>query len=202
HRNEDGSVGRIPDSLTTVFQTAAGREVRDGGGVTPDLEVKADKLSNILFYLMNENIIFDFATDYCLKHPSIAPIESFKLADADYEDFKARVKKTDFKYDRQSEKLLKNLKEVAEFEGYSEDAAEEFKALEKKLTHNLDHDLGYFAKDIKKLISLEIVKRYYYQQGVIIEQLKSDNELKEAMKLLGDATKYQKTLAVAIKSTK
>lgn len=149
HRNEDGSVGRIPDSLTTVFHTAAGREVRDGGGVTPDIEVKQDKLPNILFYLVNDNLIFNYATQYCLKHATIAEPEKFVITDADYADFKEMVKKADFKYDQQTEKILKSLKEMAEFEGYLTDASKEFDALEKKLTHNLDRDLDYFSKDIK-----------------------------------------------------
>lgn len=195
HRNEDGSVGRIPDSLTTVFHTAAGREVRDGGGVTPDIAVKQEKLPNILFYLVNDNLIFDYATEYCLKHPTVAAPEQFEITDADYNDFKALVKKADFKYDQQSEKLLKNLKEMAEFEGYLTDASQEFEALEKKLTHNLDRDLDHFSKDIKSMIAIEIIKRYYYQRGSIIQQLKDDNDLKEAIKVLGDSERYKKMLS-------
>lgn len=196
HRNEDGSVGRIPDSLTNVFHTAGGREVRDGGGINPDIETKAEKLPNILYYLVNDNIIFDFATDYCLKHPAIAPAEQFTLTDADYNNFKVLVKKSNFKYDQQSDKILKNLKEVAEFEGYADEASEEFKALEKKLTHNLDHDLTYFAPDIKMYISTEIVKRYYFQRGLIIQQLKKDDDLQEAIRILNDVPKYKQTLSV------
>lgn len=195
HRNEDGSVGRIPDSLTTVFHTAAGREVRDGGGVTPDIVVKQEKLPNILFYLVNDNLIFDYATEYCLKHPTIAAPEQFEITDADYNDFKTLVKKADFKYDQQSEKLLKNLKEMAEFEGYLTDASQEFEALEKKLTHNLDRDLDHFSKDIKNMIAIEIIKRYYYQRGSIIQQLKDDSDLKEAIKILGDSERYKKMLS-------
>ncbi len=197
HRNEDGSVGRIPDSLTTVFHTAAGREVRDGGGVTPDIVVKQEKLPNILFYLVNDNLIFDYATEYCLKHPTVAAPEQFEITDADYNDFKALVKKADFKYDQQSEKLLKNLKEMAEFEGYLTDASQEFEALEKKLTHNLDRDLDHFSKDIKNMIAIEIIKRYYYQRGSIIQQLKDDNDLKEAVKILGDSERYKKMLSAS-----
>ena len=198
HRNEDGSVGRMPDSLTTVFHTAAGREVRDGGGVTPDIVVKQDKLPNILFYLVNDNLIFDYATDYCLKHPTIPSPEDFKITDADYADFKAMVKKADFKYDQQTEKILKSLKEMAEFEGYLTDASDEFKALEKKLTHNLDRDLDHFSKDIKNMIAVEIIKRYYYQRGSIIQQLKDDDDLKEAVKILGDLTKYKEMLSAPV----
>ncbi|MCF0258145.1 S41 family peptidase [Bacteroides heparinolyticus] len=200
HRNEDGSVGRIPDSLTTVFHTAAGREVRDGGGITPDITVKQEKLPNILFYLVNDNLIFNYATDYCLKHPAIPSAEKFKVTDADYADFKAMVKKADFKYDQQTEKILKNLKEMAEFEGYLADASEEFKALERKLRHNLDRDLDHFSKEIKAMIAIEIVKRYYYQRGSIIEQLKDDDDLKEAVKILTAPAKYKEMLSLPVVS--
>lgn len=198
HRNEDGSVGRIPDSLTTVFHTEAGREVRDGGGVTPDIVVKQEKLPNILFYLVNDNLIFDYATQYCLKHPTVPAPEKFEVTDTDYADFKAMVKKADFKYDQQTEKILKNLKEMAEFEGYLTDASDEFKALEKKLTHNLDRDLDHFSKEIKTMIAVEIIKRYYYQRGSIIEQLKDDDDLKEAVKILTDLDKYKKMLSAPV----
>lgn len=200
HRNEDGSVGRIPDSLTTMFHTAAGREVRDGGGITPDITVKQEKLPNILFYLVNDNLIFNYATDYCLKHPAIPSAEKFKVTDADYADFKAMVKKADFKYDQQTEKILKNLKEMAEFEGYLADASEEFKALERKLRHNLDRDLDHFSKEIKAMIAIEIVKRYYYQRGSIIEQLKDDDDLKEAVKILTAPAKYKEMLSLPVVS--
>lgn len=196
HRNEDGSVARIPDSLTTVFHTAAGREVRDGGGVSPDIEVKQERLPNILYYLVRDNLIFDYATDYCLKHPVIASAEKFELTDADYTDFKNKVKGADFKYDQQSEKILKTLKEAAEFEGYMKEASDEFKALENKLSHNLDRDLDYFSKDIKEMISEEIIKRYYYQRGAIIQQLKGDNGLDEAVKILTNPERYQQILSV------
>ena len=202
HRNEDGSVARIPDSLTTVFHTAAGREVRDGGGVSPDIEVKQERLPNILFYLVRDNLIFDYATDYCLKHPAIASAKEFELTDADYEEFKNKVKGADFKYDQQSEKILNNLKEAAEFEGYMKDASDEFKALENKLKHNLDRDLDYFSKDIKKMIAEEIIKRYYYQEGAIIQQLKDDKDLDEAVKVLTNPERYQQILSVTAVTAK
>lgn len=199
HRNEDGSVGTIPDSLTTVFHTAAGREVRDGGGVMPDIEVKQEKLPNILFYLVRDNLIFDYATQYCLKHPSIPSPQEFKVTYADYNDFKAMVKKADFKYDQQSEKIMKTLKEAAKFEGYLDEASEEIKALEKKLTHNLDRDLDYFSKDIRSMIADEIIKRYYYTRGGIIQQLKDDDGLQAALKILADPVKYKETLSAPVK---
>ena len=198
-RNADGSIARTPDSLTNVFHTAAGREVRDGGGIRPDMEVKVDKTPNILYYLVNEDMIFDYATQYALQHPTIAKVEDFQLTDADYADFKAMLKKRDFTYDRQSEEVLKKLKEFAEFEGYMENAKEEFAALEKKLQHNLDLELDRFAKDIKPLITEEIVKRYYFEKGAVQETLKEDIGLEKAMEILQKPEEYKKVLTVAVK---
>lgn len=194
-KNADGSVARIPDSLTHVFHTAAGREVRDGGGIRPDIEVKGDRIPNIVFYLMNDDLIFDYATQYCWDHPALASVDAFKLTDQDYENFKKLVKSRKFTYDRQSEKVLKNLKEVAEFEGYMDEAAEEFKALEKKLNHNLDRDLDVFAKPIKEYISQEIVTRYFYQRGAVMERLKDDDDLNKAIEVLTDAKQYDQILS-------
>lgn len=198
-KNADGSVARTPDSLTTVFHTAAGREVRDGGGIRPDIEVKGDKIPNIVFYLMNDDLIFDYATQYCWDHPTLASVDDFKLTDADYEAFKKLVKSRNFTYDRQSEKMLKSLKEIAEFEGYMTEAAEEFKALEKKLNHNLDRDLDYFAKPIKEYISQEIVTRYFYQRGAAMEWLKDDTDLEEAIKILQNPVRYREILSAPVK---
>lgn len=198
-KNADGSVARTPDSLTTVFHTAAGREVRDGGGIRPDIEVKGDKIPNIVFYLMNDDLIFDYATQYCWDHPTLSSVDDFKLTDADYEAFKKLVKSRNFTYDRQSEKMLKSLKEIAEFEGYMTEAAEEFKALEKKLNHNLDRDLDYFAKPIKEYISQEIVTRYFYQRGAAMERLKDDTDLEEAIKVLQNPVRYREILSAPVK---
>lgn len=198
-KNADGSVARTPDSLTTVFHTAAGREVRDGGGIRPDIEVKGDKIPNIVFYLMNDDLIFDYATQYCWNHPTLASVDDFKLTDADYEAFKKLVKSRNFTYDRQSEKMLKSLKEIAEFEGYMTEAAEEFKALEKKLNHNLDRDLDYFAKPIKEYISQGIVTRYFYQRGAAMERLKDDTDLEEAIKVLQNPVRYREILSAPVK---
>lgn len=195
-RNADGSIARTPDSLTNVFYTEAGREVRDGGGIRPDKEVKLEKTPNILFYLVNEDMIFDYATQYCIKHPTIGSVADFKLTDGDYADFKSMLKKRNFTYDRQSESMLKNLKEMAEFEGYLEGASEEFAALEKKLQHNLDLELDRFAKDIKPLIAEEIIKRYYYEKGAVQETLKEDIGLQKALEVLQKPEEYASILTV------
>ena len=198
-KNADGSVARIPDSLTTVFHTAAGREVRDGGGIRPDIEVTGDKFPNILFYLMNDDLIFDYVTQYCLTHPAVTSVDSIRITDADYAEFKKQVKAANFTYDRQSEGLLKTLKEVAEFEGYMEGAAEEFKALEQKLNHNLDRDLDYFAKPIKEQIAEEIATRYFYQRGAVMQRLKDDEDLDKAIEVLNSPEKYKEILSVPVK---
>lgn len=196
-KNADGSVARTPDSLTNVFHTAIGREVRDGGGIRPDIEVKAQKFPNIIFYLMNEDIIFDYATQYCWTHHAPASVADFKLTDEDYEKFKTLVKSRDFTYDRQSEKMLKSLKEMAEFEGYMDGAKEEFAALEKKLNHNLDRDLETFKKQISEYLSQEIITRYFYQRGAAMERLKDDDDLESAVKVLQNKAEYAKILSVS-----
>lgn len=195
HKNPDGSVGRIPDSLTTVFNTSKGRLVRDGGGVSPDFEVEEPKLPTMMYYLMSDYIVFDFVTDWVQKHKTIESADKFVFPAQDYEAFKEFVKKKDFKYDRQSEKILKNLKEVAEFEGYMDEASEEYKALEAKLTPNLDRDLERFRKQIIEMISSEIVKRYYFQRGEMIQTLKDDPVLDKTLDVLANSELYKKTLS-------
>ena len=194
HRNPDGSVGRIPDSLTNVFHTKAGREVRDGGGITPDISVEETRPGTISFYLLNENVVFDFATQWVLNHPTIPPVTAFNFTDEDYKQFKDYVKSIDFEYDRISEKSLKSLEEVMEFEGYMKTATDEFKALEDKLVPNLDRDLETFKDEIKGIISSEIVKRYYYKTGAVQESLKTDKTFKKAIEVLKDKALYKQTL--------
>jgi carboxyl-terminal processing protease len=125
-------------------------------------------------------------------------VKDFSVTDADYDDFKQMLKKRNFTYDRQSEKSLKNLKEIAEFEGYMEGASEEFKALEKKLNHNLDRDLDHFAKPIKEYISQEIITRYFYQRGAVMERLKDDKDLEKAVEVLGNSAEYTRILSVPV----
>lgn len=194
HRNADGSVARTPDSLTNVFHTAAGREVRDGGGIQPDIEPKGEKLTTLLFSLVQDMSIFDFATEYKLKHPAIAPAETFELSDEDYEAFKNFLKSSGFSYDKESYKSLIKFKKVLELEGYTDATKQEIEKLEKVLQHNLDHDLTFFAKDVKRFLSDEIIKRYYSQKGGIVYALRDDTDMEESFKLLADREKYNKIL--------
>lgn len=193
-----GYVEHVPDSLTKVFYTAGGREVRDGGGVKPDVEVKSDSLPNIAYYLAgardSNELMLNYEVDYIAKHPTIAPAKDFALTDADYEEFKARVLKADFKYDRETEKYLKDLMKLARFEGYYDDAKPEFDALAKKLSHNVSKDLDYNKQYIKRLLENDIVAAYYYQGGAIRNSLRYDKQVKEAVRLLNTPEEYKKLL--------
>ena len=194
HVIDQGKTSRVPDSLTTVFHTAAGREVRDGGGIRPDVEPKSEELSTLLYYLMRDMAIFDFATEYTLKNETIAPAETFEISDRDYDEFKKLLKSRNFSYDLISVKVLNDLKKAMEFEGFAEIAKEEIASLEKKLQANLDHSLTHFEKDIRILIASEIVTRYYGQKGTIIYSLNKDTELKEAYTILVNEKRYKEIL--------
>ena len=201
--SKGGYVEHVPDSLTKVFYTANGREVRDGGGVKPDVEVKPDSLPNIAFYLAgardSNEVMLNYEVDYIAKHPTIAPAKDFALTDADYDEFKAKVLKADFKYDRETEKYLKDLEKLAKFEGYYDDAKPEFEALKKKLSHNVAKDLDYNKEYIKQLLENEIVAAYYFQAGAIQNSLRYDKQIKEAVKLLNSPEEYSKILRPAKK---
>lgn len=198
-----GYVEHVPDSLTKVFYTDGGREVRDGGGIKPDVEVKPDSLPNIAFYLAgardSNELVLNYEIDYIAKHPTIAPAKSFALTDADYEEFKSRVLATNFTYDRETEKYLKDLVKLAKFEGYYDDAKGEFEALQKKLTHNVAKDLDFNKEAIKQILENDIVAAYYYQGGAIENSLRYDKQVKEAIRLLGAEDEYNKVLHPAKK---
>lgn len=195
HRSSDGTVQRIPDSLTNVFHTAAGREVRDGGGIRPDVEPKSEELSTLLFYLMQDMTIFDYATEYTLRYDTIAPAATFEISDADYELFKKKLIASGFSYDMRSSKMLKQLKDMIKFEGYEEITKDDIASLEGKLQQNLGHSLEHFASHIKRLIGDEIVKRYYGQKGGVVYNLRDDTDIEEAFKILSDGERYKKILA-------
>lgn len=194
HRKADGSVAAIPDSLTHVFYTSNGRPVRDGGGVRPEFEVKEPKLPTMLYYLAVDTAFFDFVTNWTQQHKEIPPVDAFSVSDADFEALKAYETEKGFTYDRQSEKALKSLKEVAEFEGYLEGDTTWFKTLEAKLTPDLNRDFDRFKSEVKKLLETEIVKRYYYQKGELLVGLKNDDVLQKALEVLAAPDLYRETL--------
>lgn len=189
----------VPDSLTHEFRTAAGRIVRDGGGIKPDIEVKPDSLPNIAFYLSRvdtTDILLNYEIDYIAAHPTVASPKDFELSDADYEQFKQRVIKSGFTYDQVSEKILKELENLARFEGYYDDAKPEFEALRQKLKHNIAKDLDYpyNKQKIKEMIAADIMAAYYFEKGSLENSLRKDKQFAEAARLLGNAEEYQKLL--------
>lgn len=194
-----GYLEHVPDSLTKVFHTANGRIVRDGGGINPDVKVLPDSLPNIAFYLANSGmdsteVMTNWILNYIKQHPTIGDPKSFIISDADYENFKSAVIKSGFKYDRQSEKVIKNLIDIAKFEGYYDDAKSEFAALEKKLQHNLAKELDHHKQTIKQVLTADLVAAYYYQRGAIANSLQFDKQWKEAVKLLENPQEYKKIL--------
>lgn len=189
----------VPDSLTHEFRTAAGRIVRDGGGIKPDIEVKPDSLPNIAFYLSRvdtTDILLNYEIDYIAAHPTVASPKDFELSDADYEQFKQRVVKSGFTYDQVSEKILKELENLARFEGYYDDAKPEFEALRQKLKHNIAKDLDYpyNKQKIKELIAADLMAAYYFEKGSLENSLRNDKQFAEAARLLGNPDEYQKLL--------
>ncbi len=196
HRNADGSVAAIPDSLTSVFHTAKGRPVRDGGGVRPEFEVEEPKMPTMMYYLVNDIILFDFVTDWVQRHKTIPPVDEFAVSDADFEALKAYAKEKNFTYDRQSVKVLNSLREIADFEGYLDGDTTVFTALEKQFTPDIERDFDRFKDEIKQVLATEIVKRYYYQKGELQENLKDDKVLDKAIEVLSNRPVYEKALSV------
>lgn len=192
-----GYMERVPDSLTHVFNTRAGREVRDGGGITPDVEVMPDTIPNILVYLDRIDtleVMSDWVVDYIAGHQTIAPAREFQLTDAEYADFKDKVVKSGFTYDPVSEKNIEELEKLLKFEGYYDDAKEELAALKKKLKHNVARDLDKHKEAIKQMLEQDIIAAYYYKRGTIEAGLKYDKQLTEAIRILNDSDAYSRLL--------
>lgn len=195
---QSGAEEVVSDSLAKVFLTANGREVKDAGGIQPDIEVKPDSMPNITYYLAairdSDEVVLGYVLDYINSHPTIAPAAEFELTDADFEKFKQMVAASNFKYDPMSEKTYKALVEVAKFEGYYDSAKEEFDALEKKLQHDVVKEMDKAKTSIMRLLEREIVSAYYYQEGIARNALRSDKFLNEALRLLGDMDRYNSLL--------
>jgi carboxyl-terminal processing protease len=190
---------RIADSLTNVFYTRGGREVRDGGGIKPDVELKNDTMPNIAYYLSaggldSTEVLFDYVVDYIDHHPTIAPAKDFHLTDADWQAFRQRVIESGFSYDPVSQKQFDELVKTAKFEGYYDDAKEAFEALEKKLKHDVASDLDKHRETIQQILELDIIGAYYFQGGSIEAGLYADKQLKEAERLLKTPAEYRKIL--------
>lgn len=195
HRNEDGSVGRVPDSLLTAFKTTNGRTVYDGGGVQPDTVTSDTRKLNVAYYIYTQNHYFDYATLYAQNNKKIESPENFKLTDKEFDDFvNYLLNEKKFTYTTQTETYYNQLIELAKLEGLDETAKEEFEALKAKLVPNVEKNIRDNRKEIEELLSLEIMRRYYYQKGPVRYMLKDDNELKVALELLKNEAKYNRIL--------
>lgn len=197
HRNADGTVARVPDSLTNVYRTANGREVRDGGGLRPDTTVDWGKINRLVYNIVADNWAFDFATKFTAANPTICQPKDFEITDEIYGDFKKFIDPEKFKYDKVCEELVKQLRAAAETEGYMNDETKaQLDRITELLTHNLDHDLDTHRDEIAEYLGSEIVGRYYYDKGKMAFELKNDKALKLAEEILKDSNLYNKELGI------
>ena len=194
NRRDDGSVGKIPDSLTTEYVTKKGRLVRDGGGILPDIIHESEFMSPISVSLVIKSLIFDYATEYTLKHYSISSARNFRFTDEDYAEFVNWLDDKEFDYETRSSKELEKLIETVKKEKYFQQSEDAFTDLTAKLAHDKDKDLQIFKKEIKELLSEEIVSRYYYQKGKMEVILDTDPAIKKAISILNDKEKYNSIL--------
>ena len=195
HRNTDGSVNRIPDSLTTVFHTAGGREVRDGGGITPDVKIEPAQMTRLYYNIYRGLWAYDFSVKYHALNPSIPSPEEFEVTDELFSEFKKFIDPKKFDYDKVCETALGELRKIANTEGYLNDSVKaQFDVLAKLLKHDLQHDLDINRKDISELLTTELLTRYYYQSGAIIGQLKHDECIDKVSELTNNPAEIDKIL--------
>jgi len=195
HPNDDGSVGIIPDSLISEFKTKNGRIVKDGGGITPDVEILPDPLSQISSELYLRYYIFDFATNYYWTHPDIKSPEQFAFTDQDYADFKALLIKRNFSYKTVTEESLNELISNAKKEKYYDIHKDLFNDMEKDIAHSLDQDLTMLRSEITDLIEDEIIGRYFYESGAIAWTIKTDKQILKARDILNNKEEYGSILS-------
>ena len=196
HRNEDGSVGFIPDSLMKEFKTKSGRPVFDGGGISPDVTVEAERFSNITFALVAQQTIFDYATEFVLHNQTVEKPEIFKLSDETYNAFKAYVaNQKDFQYETESHDLVAKLKEATKRDGIEENTDGLVDQLETLIAPDVNRDMDLFKAEISDLLSLELMRRYYYQKGAIIYGLQNDKEVAKAVDILNKEDEYNGMLS-------
>jgi carboxyl-terminal processing protease len=194
HPNEDGSVGIIPDSLISEFKTKNGRIVKDGGGITPDLEILPEPLSQVATELYIRNLVFDFSTQYYWSHPDVKTPEQFNLSDQDYADFKILLTSRNFNYKTATEESLNELITNARREKYYDIHKDLFTTLQKDVAHSLDQDLVAFKNEITDLLSDEIISRYFYESGAIAYTIKKDEQLMKALQTLNNKDEYSSIL--------
>ncbi len=195
NKGADGKVKAKSDTVGNVFKTAHGREVRDGGGITPDIKIDYPEVNRLVYNIVRDNWAFDFSTKYAATHPSIEPVENFEITDEIYNDFKASIDPARFDYDKVCEKGLADLRKVAEVEGYMNDETrEQFDRLATLLRHDLNRDLDTQRPEISKLLAQEIIKNYYYQKGQVVYALKHDVAIERSVAVLNNSAEYHKLL--------
>lgn len=195
HRDEQGRVTRIPDSLTTVFKTRHGREVRDGGGITPDITVKLPEGNRLLYNIVADFWAYDYANRFAAQNDSVGTSDEFVVGDSIFDDFKKFIDPARFKYDRLCESALKYLREAAENEGYMNDTvAAEFARLDTLLRHDLNRDLDHNRKDIIEILDTEIAERYFSDSDLVRRSLKGDAALDSARVVLSSPERYKAIL--------
>lgn len=195
NRNEDGSVGHVPDSLISEFTTKNGRKVYDGGGIIPDIKVEPEELSQMSISLITQNVVFDFATKFAYENPVISSVEEFNISDEIYNNFVQFALLDSFKYETQSERELNKLEKVVKSEKYYDRVKEELEKLREKLINDKETDLINFKAEVIQFLRNEIVGRYYYEDGQIETNLKDDIQLHKAIKILNDQNQYKSILS-------
>ena len=195
HRNEDGSVGSVPDSLIKEFKTIKGRKVYDGGGVNPDITLAPLEYAPISRALASNNLIFEFATNYRAQNSSINPARNFAVDEVLFKEFAAFTSKKDFKYETESEEILAELKKTAEKEKYFAAIENEYNKLKESMMHDKSEDIEKSKEQLSELLADEIASRYYFQKGRIESSFNRDLEVKKAVEVLKNKEFYNDILS-------
>lgn len=186
HRNADGSVGKVPDSLITEYTTEAGRKVYDGGGITPDIKIEPEDFARITQELILRDLCFDFVNSYALKNPQIPEIKNFTITDDIYNQFKSWLKENEFTYETESQRILKNLEKTAKEEKYYEQVKPQLEQLKKDFAHSIDRDMDLFREQISSFLAEQFMQRYYYAEGVMAYKVLHDQEVAKAIEILAN----------------
>lgn len=194
HRNPDGSVGKVPDSLITEYTTEAGRKVYDGGGITPDIKIEMEDFAHITQELILRDLCFDFVNSYALKNPQTAEIKDFKITDDIYDQFKNWLKEKEFTYETESQRLLADLEKTAKDEKYYEQVKPQLEQLKKDFAHSIDRDMDLFREEIASFLAEQFMQRYYYAEGVMAYKVLHDREVAKAVEILSDKEEFDRLL--------
>lgn len=196
HRNPDGSVGKVPDSLITEYTTKTGRKVYDGGGITPDIKIEPKEFARITQELVLQDITFDFVNNYALQHPEIAPVQEFKVTDELYNEFKEYLKNKKFSYETESQQMLEELIKTAKAEKYYDESKTEIEQLQTAFAHSIDRDMDLFKEEIVSFLTEQFIQRYYFMEGVIEYKVKHDEEVAKAIEILAKSDEYKRILSI------